>query len=610
MAKQTKPPIKKGHAAQAKKKSLPSSKTVFFPWMLLLTGITMISFFPMLNNQFTNWDDGYYVVQNPLLQGPDWNGIFTQQVNDNYHPLTIISYALNFQFSGLSPFSYFLLNLLLHITNTLLVFYFTWLISGKKPWVGFFTALIFAIHPMHVESVAWISERKDVLYSLFFLLSLIQYWKYLTTDKKSKYWICLLFFCLSLLSKPAAIILPFILLLLDYWKGRRYEKKIFTEKIPFFLLSILFAVITWQIQSDHSIISSEVFSLGQRLMFACYGLMIYLIRFFFPQPLSAFHPFPSPDKVDWQIMIAPLVVLALAALVLFYRKNKLIVFSLLFFVINLLLVLQIVSIGNTIVAERYTYVPYIGLAFLLSMWLHDLLKGSAKLFLWVLPSLVLVAFGVVTFQRSKVWHDSLSLWNDVIEKYPATPVPRTNRANYFYTLATDSSHAGEAAQLFQQALDDCNVAIKTEPRHKKAYELRGLIFQSQNRNEEALADGQMLIKLAPQERRGYSISSTANMRLNKLDEALADLDMCIQLKPDDDMALNNRATILYNRRKFSEARDDYSKAININPKGVYYLNRSNCYFELGDMLKARADAQVAMQKGMQIDDNYRRSLNL
>ena len=584
-------------------------KKFLLPWFIFLSVITFLCLFHMLNNGFTNWDDEFYVQNNPLIQGPDWKGIFTQQVNDNYHPLTIISLAINFQLSGLSPFSYLLFNLLLHLVNTCLVFYFIWLISGKKDWVAMLTAILFGIHPMHVESVAWVSERKDVLYTLFFLLSLIQYWKYLQTEKPVKLWTCLLLFILSLFSKPAAIILPFILFLLDYWKGRPYSKKLILEKIPFLIFSILFAIITLHVQSKQAIVSTEVFPVWERLFFASYGVMIYLFRFFVPYPLSAFHPFPFPDNLGWQITISPLIVIALTVFLWYKRKNKLIVFSILFYFLNLLLVLQLISIGNAIVAERYTYVPYIGLAFLFSLLLNNYANRFFKSLRWIAPAVIILVFGIISFQRTKVWNNSLALWNDVMDHYPNSPIPRTNRANYFYKLAIDPVHAPEATSYYQKALEDCNVALKTEPRHRPSYEIRGLIFQNLNRYKEALEDGQALIKLAPEKREGYSISSTANMNLNRPEEALTDLNMCIKLKPDDDISFNNRGTILYNKKKYREAWEDYSKAIMLNTKGNYYLNRSFCYFELGDLAKAKADAQMALQKGMSVDTNYRKSLN-
>ena len=216
------------------KKPGTGSKQSLLPWLLAALGVTAICLFPMLQNEFTNWDDQYYVLNNRLLKGPDWQGIFTEPVVSNYHPVTMLSLALNYSISQLDPFSYLLFNYLLHLLNTALVFYFIYKISGAKIEVAFLTALIFGIHPLHVESVAWIAERKDVLYTVFFLLSLLQYWRFLETEKRRALWISLVFFILSLLSKPAATILPLVLILLDYWKGRPINRRSLVEKIPFF----------------------------------------------------------------------------------------------------------------------------------------------------------------------------------------------------------------------------------------------------------------------------------------------------------------------------------------------------------------------------------------
>ena len=187
--------IKQKQSTVPKKVALKRKDPVL-PWVLLICGITAVCLWPMLNNEFTNWDDEFYVINNKLLRGPDWQGIFTEPVVGNYHPLTVITLAFNYAISATDPFSYLLVNYLLHLINTALVFYFIWSISNKQIFVAAFVALVFGIHPMHVESVAWVSERKDVLYTLFFILSLMQYWRFLNTNKKSHFWLCFLFFFL------------------------------------------------------------------------------------------------------------------------------------------------------------------------------------------------------------------------------------------------------------------------------------------------------------------------------------------------------------------------------------------------------------------------------
>lgn len=609
MGKKVKATVKKpGHKQPPVKKSTAIKKGSVLPWVIVAAGITALCFSPMLKNQFTNWDDEYYVINNLLLRGPDWKGIFTQPLVGNYHPLTVVTLAINYQLSELNPSSYLLVNLLLHVINTCLVFYFAWIISNKKTWVAFLVALIFGIHPLHVESVAWVSERKDVLYTFFFVLALIQYWRFLETNNRLKYWLCFLLFTLSLLSKPAAIIFPLVLLLLDYWKGRPINAKLLTNKIPFFILAIIFAVITMQVQTK-AIAGFAYFPLWERLFFACYVVMIYFIRFFIPYPLSAFHPYPSPDHLGWAILVSPLFILALLGFLWYQRKNKLFVFGILFFIVNLLLVLQIISIGLTIVSERYTYVPYIGLSFLLAMWLDKL--NAAQYIKWALPAAISLIFGIVTFQRTKIWNNSGKLWTNVIEQYPETPYPRTNRANYTSKLALDPAHQNERDSLYQQALEDCALALSVNPDLAAGYEKRALIYLDLKKDKEAFDDVNSLLRVDPINKLGYYVRGTLYAGRNEVDKGLADFNKALSISADYHQALNNRGTLYLNYyKKYPEALSDFNEAIRLSPQGNYFLNRSICYYKLGDMPKAKADAQTAREKGASIPDNYRQILNL
>ena len=599
--------VNKPKSVTAEKKE-KISEVSFFPWMLISVFITAICFSPILKNNFTNWDDGAYVINNFLLRGPDWKGIFTQPIASNYHPLTILSLALNFQFSGLEPYSYFLVNLVLHLINTALVFYFIWNISGKQKWVAVLTAVIFGIHPMHVESVAWISERKDVLYTLFYLISLIAYWRYLKEERKKSYWLSFLFFIFSLLSKPAAIVLPLVLLLLDYWNDRPFTKKLIVEKIPFFAASLLFTVITLQTQSDKAIAGLDLYPLWSRLFFAPYTVMVYLFRFFIPIPLSAYHPFPSTDHLGFWVYVAPAIIAALAIIVWLRRKDKLVVFSLLFFLFNLLLVLQLISIGSSIVSERYTYVPYIGLGFLISTWLYKLSKKFKPIKIEFIGILIAFVFGLLSYQRSKVWKDSVTLWTDVIDHYPEAPVPRTNRANAILKLIGKPEYANETDQLFQKALEDCAVARNGDPAfYRDVYETRGLTYLHMNRYKDALADGDSLISIAPELSIGYSIRGTAYMYTNEPEKALKDFDACLTIDPFDHSSFNNRGTTLYNYfQKYPEAISNFNRAIEIEPKPLYFLNRSRSYHMTGNIAKAREDLLVAMENGMAVPEDFKK----
>lgn len=583
------------------------------PVLFIILGITALAYAGIFQNELTNWDDEYYVVQNGLLRGPDWKGIFSQPVVSNYHPLTIITLAFNYAVSGLDATSYLLVNLLLHLLNTWLVYRFIFSISGGKIVAASITALIFGVHPMHVESVAWVSERKDVLYTFFFLLSLLQYCKFLTNKANRNLYLSLLFFILSILSKPAAIILPFVLLLLDYWYGRSFTKRILLEKIPFFLVSVLFAVITVKLQSKTAISGLDLFPIWTRFLFATYVNMIYLVRFFVPYPMSAFHPFPSPKDLGWAVQLSPLFMVALLSLVWYFRKNKMVVFCFFFFVINLVLVMQVVSIGGTLVAERYTYVPYIGVAFLLGMLIEKINNAAIRKKLgYGVMIIAAAAFGLLTFGRVKVWKDSDTLWTDVLKQYPTSPVPRTNRANYLLKLAPGIADKAKRDQIVFRALEDCNVALKAKPDHAKGYENRQNIYLRLNKDQLAFQDAEALLRIEPRNRMGYYTRGVVYLRYGKMDSALFNFNKCLEINPNTDFALNNRGSLLFNHfNKYDEAIADFSRAIQLNPgQGDYYQNRSYCYYKKGDLVNAKADAVRAAQLGIKLRDDYKQLLNI
>ncbi|HEX6333722.1 MAG TPA: tetratricopeptide repeat protein [Flavisolibacter sp.] len=553
-------------------------------WAFLVAGITAITFIPMLQNGFTNWDDEYYIIQNQLLRGPDWAGIFTTPVVSNYHPFTIITLAINYAISGTDAWSYHLLNLLLHAANTFLVFVFIFRISGKNAVIAAFTALVFGLHPMHVESVSWASERKDVLYTFFFMLSLIRYWTYLERGKSSALAVSLVFFACSLLSKPAAIVLPLVLVLLDYWHSGTVTRRQLLVKLPFFFLSLLFAVITLRLQSETAMVHLDAYPLWERLLIACYTVMTYLLRFFIPYPLSAYHPFPPSGNLGWQVYLAPLFVAALGVVLWLSRKNRPVVFSLLFFLVNIALVVQIISIGFTVVAERYTYVAYIGPAFFLGHLVSRYAR-VARVRTMAVTAVVLVIFAIISYNRTMTWRDSDTLWTDVISHYPEESLPRADRAQYLYNQAIQMQPA-EAVPHFQRIIGDCTVAI---------------------RNQEDPAH--------PDSRKGgtslYNMRGTSFYLLGDFENAYRDFSSSLAINPYDPNILNYRGTILFNTRKdYKSALADFTRAVEITPHADYLLNRSRCFFMLQQPDAARADALSAREKGAVISPDYLKLLQL
>ena len=425
------------------------------PWVLALGVclVTSIAFLPMFANGFTNWDDPLYVIENALLRGPDWSGIFSKPVVSNYHPLTMATLALNFQASELEPFSYHFVNWLLHIINTGLVFFFAYKLSQNNLWVGVITGLFFGIHPMHVESVAWVSERKDVLYTAFFVLSLVSYLQFLQKQGWQKYAITMVFFIASLLSKPAAVTLPVVMLLIDWYKGRSLkDKKVWMEKIPFFVLAFVFGLVALQIQSEKAIAQPEFYPLWQRFVFALYGFGEYSKRLFWPFPLSTLHPFPAAATVPASYYPALILVPVLLGIAVYFRNNKHILFGLAFFAINLALVLQLLTFGNSVISERYTYVPYIGLCFALAMlWAKSSLSAGTKNVVLGIFMVVALGFTFATNKQVHVWKDSITLWTKAIDAYPTSYIARSNRGNYYVTKLGKND----------EGLEDYNIALET-----------------------------------------------------------------------------------------------------------------------------------------------------
>ncbi|MGB1242376.1 MAG: hypothetical protein ACPG49_07635, partial [Chitinophagales bacterium] len=384
---------------QRKSPSNPRRKRSIIPWwkdkkvqwsLAAILFITFVAYIPALSGEFNNWDDQMYVTDSKLIKNVSPSGlvkIFSTQVAANYHPLTVLSLAINYQISGLSPFSYHLFNVLLHLLNVFLVFYFAYLLTRRNLTIAAIAALFFGIHPMHVESVAWVSERKDVLYTAFFLAAMITYLKYLqhfrakSKGKRAnpqKYYIyTLLFFLLSLLSKGMAVVLPVVLLGIDFLKKRKVQKKAILEKIPFFVIALIFGIAALYIQTDRGAVGDmNRFSLMSKIGYASYGFVYYIIKFFAPSHLSSFHPYPNLTGTLTPVFYAaPLAVAALwGAATYTLKSQRMTFFGLFFYAVTVALVLQFISVGSALVAERYTYVSYIGLLLLVAYAYDGLAK--------------------------------------------------------------------------------------------------------------------------------------------------------------------------------------------------------------------------------------------
>ena len=589
-----------------KKKPVQSSASGV-PWAFLLpvVAVTFILFTPALKNGFTNWDDVLYVTQNPLLQSLNAEGlkaIFTTPVVSNFHPLTILSLALTYQVSELQPLGYHLTSIVLHAINTGLVFWLIWLLSAGNRWVSAFVALAFGIHPMHVESVAWISERKDLLYTLFYVLAMIIYVRYVQTQKMKYLVGVTLLGVLSLLCKPAAIVLPLTLIAVDYYLQRTWSWTWVTEKLPLFIGSGILAYATLAIQAKRAVASVELYGILERICFAGFGLIWYLIKAIVPYPLSALHPFPEHLTIVYYIAI----VVAIAALVYFALKvrQRNLVFGIGFYLINLVLVLQLVSIGNAVVAERYTYVPYIGLFFMVGMQIAAALKGVLYTYrntVYGIAIVWLAALAMVTWNRIPVWNNSQVLWEDVLKHYPDSKRAWTNKGLDLFDQ-----------KKWPEVIEHLSKALETDPNYADALEWRTRAYLENQQPDKAMQDAVAFQKLFPEKETALFLLARCQDGTGQTDAAMATYNSLISAFPDKAEYLNNRGVLYFNKLKnVPEAKKDFEAAIRIKPdSGPYYLNLSRCYYMENDISGARVNAVKAIQLGTAIDLQYQKLIGI
>jgi len=596
---------------QVKRSSSPSRKHLL--WLAAVVIITWICFSPSLKNGFTNWDDNVYVAENKLitsLSGENVKAIFdpANHVSLNYHPITILSLAIDYHFSEFNPHTYHFTNLLFHVFNTALVFWFVFLLSGRKPEVAAIVALFFGIHPMHVESVAWISERKDVLYTFFFMASLIVYLNYLTNEGRKKiqlYIMALLLFVLSILSKAMAVVLPVVLLLIDFYKERSFTKKMILEKIPFFAVSLFFGILASNIQSQEAIAKFDTFTLLQRFMFAAYGMLGYIFNFFAPIKLSNFYPYPVLNNGQLPIVYyaAPIIALALCIFVyLSLKRTRVIAFGFLFYLVTVALVLQFVSVGQVIMADRYSYLPYIGLLFPIAMGVDFLkqqnnarLDGVKKL---AMPLLLVAAIvcAWLTFDRCKVWKNSDTLWSDAIVKYPNSE-PYRNRGSYLVNKAGyDKGEKKPGENEYDRALADFNISIAMNPNSAKVFTNRANIYGLKNNFDLALADYSRAIELDKSDVQTFFNRAITYSIMKQFDKAIDDYTTVLAMQPDLMAAKQNRAYLNIDNNTPAKALEDLDALIKYNPGNPdYYFYRGLAYYKLGNNQAALADNSAAVQ---------------
>ncbi|MCX6304749.1 MAG: tetratricopeptide repeat protein [Bacteroidetes bacterium] len=603
--------------------------TLFAPpalWMALIAIATFIAYFPALNGTFTNWDDMVYVGGNPYiksLSAKNLVAMFSENYMGNYHPLAMLSLAIDYQINKFDPVVFHLTNILIHIINSMLVLLVLKRLTGKLQ-LAVIAALLFGVHALHVESVAWISERKDVLYTCFYLLSLYSYVRYVPGRDKMWFGLSLLFFLLSCLSKGQAVTLAVTLFLVDVFMGRKWtELKILVEKVPFLILALIFGIVAFRAQAGADATIMANFPIQQRVAFASYGLVMYILKLFYPFTLSVYYPYPILGNVGEVPFIYWLCILpALAfvvALILSWKRSKPLFFGLGFFLLNIVLLLQLLPVGRAIMADRYAYIPSIGYFFLVGYYLTDRKYIKSEKATWGIVAVYALILIFLTFQQSKVWRNSDTLWSDCIEKNARVPVAWYNRgntrmdsANYkgaiadytecvnldatFWRAYINRGHARSMEKDYLGSIADFDATLRFDSTVVNAYINRAVSRKMLQDYDNSLKDYNIAIRLKPEQLELYTSRASLKSDMKDYDGALSDLNLALKIDPKYTSAYTNRAAVKKTMKDLAGALADYNTAIELDPKNSeFYNNRGNLKFQLDDSQGAIDDYTTSIR---------------
>lgn len=617
-----------------KNKGLIKYRVVFI--CLALAVVTFVAFEQVRNFGFVDFDDGKYVYENQhVLDGLTWDGViwaFTTSHASNWHPVTWLSLMLDCQIFGNDPGPMHLVNLILHLANTLLLFVILKKMTGSL-WPSAFVAALFAIHPMHVESVAWIAERKDVLSTLFWLLTMAAYTGYVKRPSAFRYTASLAMFAVGLMAKPMLVTLPFVLLLLDYWPLNRIEMpqhvtvsrrqkhkstpvpkqrltwhSLIIEKIPFFAIAVASSIITFLVQrSGGAVVDIDVFPLKGRLFNAAISYFQYIKKMFWPSKLAFFYPHPSAGIPAAKAAVCILLLVGLTVLFLYLaRRKKYLATGWLWYIGTLIPVIGLIQVGAQAYADRYTYVPYIGLFIMIAWGVQELLSKlpHRKFILGLLAVIVLAPLGLYTHRQASYWNNSLSLFLHAVEVTSNNAIAYNNLSAAYADLGRyeESMKASQQAITikpdyanaysdlgiaygglgrYHEAIEALKQAIEIDPDHDEAYNNFGVVYNSLGRHQDAIEALDQAIKINPDNAESYNNLGVAYIGLSRHEEAVEAFKQTIAINPDHAKACNNLGIAYMSLGRSQEAVEVYQQAIRIKPDyAMAYKNLGTAYLTL------------------------------
>lgn len=528
-----------------------NDRWMVFGVCVFLAAITWLVFGQTLRHQFVNFDDGSYVFKNPqVARGLTIEGIiwaFTQAHAANWHPLTWLSHMLDCQFYGLNPGGHHLTNVLLHTVTAILLFLVLRQMTAAL-WRSAFVAAVFAIHPLRVESVAWVAERKDVLSGLFFMLTVWAYVRYVRGPRSpARYGLMLFLFALGLMCKPMLVTLPFVLLLLDYWplhrvasvrdsgdKKFQIPRRLIFEKLPLFGLAAGSCVATLFAQKVALQPLANI-SIMVRAGNAVISCVAYMRQMLWPSGLAAYYPFAVRDIIASRVFLSLVLLTVISTVVFLLRRRRYLVTGWLWYLIMLGPVIGILQVGNQARADRYTYLPQIGLSLLLTWTAADLCARwrHRRLFLSTLSMIILVALTFSARTQASYWQDSQSLWTHALACTSDNVIAEQNLGQAVH----EQGRVDEAIAHFQ-------VALQINPNQASVHSSLGVALLETGRADESLAHLQKALEIDPNDGDAHYNLGNTFLQMGRASEALAHYNRALEITPDDTEALNNMAWIL------------------------------------------------------------------
>ncbi len=553
------------------------NKKKIFATSLAVVLLVSINFFQAIKNDFVNYDDEILVVRNDNIKVFSFQSIknfFIYPYQGLYHPIVLLSYAVEYKLFGLNPAIFHLNNVILHLFNCFFVFYIFYLLE-KNFVISFFVSILFGIHPLQVEPVVWISARKDVLYAFFYLISIISYIHYIRKNEKKFYHISIVMFLLSLMSKVMAVSLPLVLLLIDYvflkeeiikkyyknFSNKDFLIKCVTKKIPFFIGSIFFSIIGFFIHFPiEQVVVDNRISFLSGIYNASYGIILYIKNIFYPTKLSVLYPTFEKVVIQNWFWWFSVVIFVVIGIFLVLVENKKVLFGIIFFVITIFPVLNFIPIGLGVPSDRYVYISSLGIFYLGALLWNFFIQKYNRYdkYFYILFVFIIILLSNTTFNRILVWRDSIFLWSDVIKKYPLENRAYSNRAMIYFRK-----------KMYNEAIKDYTKAIKLKPNSANYYYDRGLLY----------------------------------FNIQEYEKSLKDYTRAIELNDKYLEAYNNRGNVYFVKKKFDEAINDYNKVLSINPDFINCRNnRGLAYFYKKEYKKSYDDFMYILNKGYKVND--------